>query len=208
MSGEFALASKYENVIAAEPFLRPLLKLLSQLVTVLNQLCVALMQNMKFVDLFFLMTHTQNGSQPEVRAAPWLATPSCSVPRCRRGLSGLYSLLPRSLDENVHRLTPDDVNRVNKLTLFIDSLEFCNAVAQVAHPSIRRHLLDLLYQGFLVPVLGPALLQTKGGSLQSGRGEQAAATAYCELVLRCATPDGLLRQVLRYLLTFRSSRCP
>ncbi|XP_050679290.1 FHIP family protein AGAP011705 isoform X2 [Leptidea sinapis] len=231
------------QVIAAEPFLRPLLKLLSgfrnelppvnvecQLVTVLNQLCVALMQNMKFVDLFFLMTHTQNGSQPEFLIGRLLLSSvhregscgslardafllcakmsarcdllaSCllegnACPILATGLSGLYSLLPRSLDENVHRLTPDDVNRVNKLTLFIDSLEFCNAVAQVAHPSIRRHLLDLLYQGFLVPVLGPALLQ-------SGRGEQAAATAYCELVLRCATPDGLLRQVLRYLLTCR-----
>lgn len=47
------------------------------------------------------------------------------------GLSGLYSLLPRYLNEKIHRLTPDDVNHVHKLTLFIDSLEFCNAVAQV-----------------------------------------------------------------------------
>ncbi|XP_063832443.1 FHIP family protein GH13096 isoform X1 [Ostrinia nubilalis] len=244
------LVSHYSTqVIAAEPFLRPLLKLLSgfrnelpppnlenQLVTVLNQLCVALMQNMKFLDLFFLTTHTQNGSQAEFIIVRLLltsvhregATGSAArdalllcanmSSRCTQladymlagntcpvlatGLSGLYSLLPRTLGEKVHRLTPDDVNKVNKLTLFIDSLEFCNAVAQVAHPSIKKHLLDLLYQGFLVPVLGPALLQTKRGPLQSGATEQAAAMAYLELVLRCVTQRGLLRAVLHFLFTY------
>ncbi|XP_072933245.1 FHIP family protein AGAP011705-like isoform X2 [Epargyreus clarus] len=239
-----SLISHYSTqVIAAEPFLRPLLKLLSsfrnqlpppnlesQLVAVLNQLCVVLMQNMKFIDLFFLMTHTQNGSQAEfiigrlllssvhregatgsaardalllcakmsARCAPLahclLAGNACPV--LATGLSGLYSLLPRTLDDSIHRLTPDDVNQIHKLTLFVDSLEFCNAVAQVAHPSIKKHLLDLLYQGFLVPVLGPALLQ-------SGGGEQAAAAAYLELLLRCGERAGLLRAVLHFLFTYQ-----
>ncbi|XP_026332235.1 UPF0518 protein GF15501 isoform X3 [Hyposmocoma kahamanoa] len=241
-----SLISHYSSqVIAAEPFLRPLLKLLSgfrnellplnlenQLVSVLNQLCVALMQNMKFVDLFFLTTHAHNGSQAEfiiVRlllasvhrecgtgatardalllcakmssrcpqlAEYMLAGNTCVV--LATGLSGLYSHLPRSLDEKIHRLTPDDVNHVHKLTLFIDSLEFCNAVAQVAHPSIKKQLLDLLYQGFLVPVMGPALLQ----QWQSGAPEQAAAMAYLELVLRCATSSGLLKAVLHFLMQY------
>ncbi|CAH0760634.1 unnamed protein product [Diatraea saccharalis] len=244
------LISHYSTqIIAAEPFLRPLLKLLSgfrnelsspnlenQLVTVLNQLCVALMQNMKFLDLFFLTTHTQDGSQAEfiivrlllasvhregstgsaardalllcanmssrcTQLAEYMLTGN-TCPVLATGLSGLYSLLPRTLSEKVHRLTPDDVNNVNKLTLFIDSLEFCNAVAQVAHPSIKKHLLDLLYQGFLVPVMGPALLQTKGGPLQSGAGEQAAAMAYLELVLRCVTRRGLLKAVLHFLFVY------
>lgn len=244
------LISHYSNqVIAAEPFLRPLLKLLSgfrnelpppnlesQLVTVLNQLCVALMQNIKFLDLFFLTTHTQKGSQAEfiiVRlllssvhregstgsaardalllcakmsarcpqlAEFMLAGNTCPV--LATGLSGLYSLLPRTLNDQVYRLTPDDVNHVHKLTLFIDSLEFCNAVAQVAHPSIKKHLLDLLYQGFLVPVMGPALLQTKGATLQSGAAEQAAGMAYLELLLRCVTRRGLLRAVLHFLFVY------
>ena len=30
---------------------------------------------------------------------------------------------------------------------------------QVAHPSVREHLLALIYMGFLVPVMGPALTQ-------------------------------------------------
>ncbi|CAK1545484.1 unnamed protein product [Leptosia nina] len=230
------------QVIAAEPFLRPLLKLLSgfrdqlpppnlesQLVAVLNQLCITLMQNMKFVDLFFLTTHTQNGSVPEFVIGQLLLSSvhregSCgsvardafllcakmsaiseqlaecllagnACPILATGLSGLYSLLPRTLGEGIQRLTPDDVNKVHKLTLFIDSLEFCNAVAQVAHPTIRSQLLDLLLQGFLVPVMGPALLQ-------SGAGEQAAATAYFELLIRCITPGGVMRVVLQFLFTF------
>ena len=78
------------------------------------------------------------------------------------GLSGLYSVLPRKLQietDDWHRLTPDDVNEIPELTQLMDSLEFCNAVAQVAHPSIQKQLLEFLYQGFLVPVMGPALLQ-------------------------------------------------
>ncbi|XP_063896834.1 FHIP family protein GF15501 isoform X1 [Helicoverpa armigera] len=244
------LISHYSaQVIAAEPFLRPLLKLLSgfrnelpppnlesQLVSVLNQLCVALMQNMKFLDLFFLTTHTHKGSQAEfiiVRLllasvhregstgsaardalllcakmsarCPQLADFMLSGNTCpvlATGLSGLYSLLPRTLNDKIYRLTPDDVNHVHKLTLFIDSLEFCNAVAQVAHPSIKKHLLDLLYQGFLVPVMGPALLQTKAPRLQSGAAEQAAAMAYLELLLRCVSRAGLLRAVLHFLVVY------
>lgn len=235
------LVNHYSSqVIAAEPFLRPLLKLLqgfrnqippanleSQLVAVLNQLCVVLMQNMRFIDLFFLMTETKNGSQAEfiigrlllssvhregsagsvardafllcakmsAKCPPLahclLAGNACPI--LATGLSGLYSLLPRSL--SVARLAPDDVNRVHKLTLFIDSLEFCNAVAQVAHPSIRKHLLDLLYQGFLVPVMGPALLQNECI-------EQATAMAYLELLLRCVTSGGLLKVILHFLFNY------
>ncbi|XP_041983152.1 FHIP family protein CG3558 isoform X2 [Aricia agestis] len=237
------LISHYSSqVIAAEPFLRPLLKLLSgfrnlnppnlenQLVTLLNQLCVVLMQNMKFIDLFFLMVQTANGSQAEfiigrlllacvhrsgaagaaardalllcakmsARCAP-LARCLITGDACHilaPGLSGLYSVLPRTLPDDVHRLAPDDVNRVHKLTLFVDSLEFCNAVAEVAHPSIKKHLIDLLCQGFLVPVLGPALLQ-------SGVAEQAAATAYLELFIRCCGQRGLLRTFLHFIFTYQ-----
>lgn len=78
------------------------------------------------------------------------------------GLGGLYSVLPRKIvveTEDWHRLTPDDVNEMPELTMFMNSLEFCNAVVQVAHPIVKAQMLDLLYQGFLIPVMGPALLQ-------------------------------------------------
>ena len=78
------------------------------------------------------------------------------------GLSGLYSALPRILDiesEDWHRLTVDDINDIPALTHLMNSLEFCNAVAQVVHPLVQKQLLEFLYRGFLVPVIGPALLQ-------------------------------------------------
>lgn len=78
------------------------------------------------------------------------------------GLSGLYSLLPRKLDietDDWYQLTPDDVNDLPALTQLMNSLEFCNAVTQVAHPMVQKQLLEFLYQGFLIPVMGPALLQ-------------------------------------------------
>lgn len=77
-------------------------------------------------------------------------------------MSGLYSLLPRKLNietDDWHQLTPDDVNDLPALTQLMNSLEFCNAVTQVAHPMVQKQLLEFLYQGFLIPVIGPALLQ-------------------------------------------------
>lgn len=41
----------------------------------------------------------------------------------------------------------------------MNSLEFCNAVAQVAHPKIKEQLHEFLYRGFLIPVMGSTLLQ-------------------------------------------------
>ena len=81
------------------------------------------------------------------------------------GLSGLYSALPRRLfpwcesSPAWHRISSDDLREMPELALFLSSLQFCDAVLQVAHPSVRQHLLALIYMGFLVPVLGPALTQ-------------------------------------------------
>lgn len=77
------------------------------------------------------------------------------------GLSGLYSALPRKLEiesPDWHRLTTDDINDIPELSQFINSLEFCNAVAKIAHPAVQKVLHEYLYHGFLVPVMGPALL--------------------------------------------------
>ncbi|XP_066248369.1 FHIP family protein AGAP011705 [Euwallacea similis] len=113
------------------------------------------------------------------------------------GLSGLYSVLPNTIDDigvpDWHRFTPDDVNEINGLLYFVTSLEFSNAIAQVAHPSIRKQLQEFLYRGFLIPVLGEALLQN---NIQ----EQVAATAYLELIIRTVAEPGLLHAVLQFLI--------
>lgn len=48
----------------------------------------------------------------------------------------------------------------------MNSLEFCNAVVQVAHPLVRSQLLDYLHNGFLVPVVGPALHKVGDANLE------------------------------------------
>ena len=50
------------------------------------------------------------------------------------GLSGLYSSLPRKItppSEDWYALTEDDCHRIVDLQMFLNSLEFCNAVVQV-----------------------------------------------------------------------------
>lgn len=101
-------------------------------------------------------------SQKNSNIGTYIANHSSMSPVLVTGLGGLYSSLPNSIDiQSIDwfRITADDVNEMPELTLFMNSLEFCNAVVQVAHPLIRDQLLDFLYQGFLVPVLGPAILQ-------------------------------------------------
>lgn len=101
-------------------------------------------------------------SQKNSNVGKYIATYSSICPVLVTGLGGLYSRLPNQIDiksVDWYRITTDDVTEMPELTLFMNSLEFCNAVVQVAHTAIRQQLLDFLYQGFLVPVLGPAILQ-------------------------------------------------
>ncbi|XP_021334254.1 FHF complex subunit HOOK-interacting protein 1B isoform X3 [Danio rerio] len=112
------------------------------------------------------------------------------------GLSGLYSSLPRKIEvrgDDWHALRREDWIGVSSLVLFMNSLEFCNAVVQVAHPLVRCQLLDYLHNGFLVPVMGPALHK-------SSVDEMIASTAYLDLFLRCITETSLLKTFLRFIL--------
>ncbi|KAB7498836.1 hypothetical protein Anas_06168 [Armadillidium nasatum] len=113
------------------------------------------------------------------------------------GLSGLYSMLPRSLSiktEGWYRISSDDVASIPALFMFANSLGFCNAIVQIAHPSIQRQLIDYLYQGFLVTVVGPALIQNV---LE----EVVAAIAYVEFFLQSVTEEKLQRAFLALLLS-------
>ncbi|KAG7203737.1 hypothetical protein KM043_013764 [Ampulex compressa] len=242
------LISHSGALLAHEPVTRPLLRLLEEcandimptdvekkLVVLLNQLCVALMQNMALLDLFFHPTATEKNkfiiftllikhahregsigqqardamllcmslSKKNDEVGMYIADHSNICPVLATGLGALYSLLPRKLEietDDWHRLTPDDVNDLPPLTHLMNSLEFCNAVAQVAHPLVQKQLLEFLYQGFLIPVMGPALLQTTVDEL-------VAATAYFDLFLRSVTEPGLLRSLVRFLLEDNYDEC-
>ncbi|XP_050081145.1 FHIP family protein AGAP011705 [Anopheles maculipalpis] len=144
-------------------------------------------------------------SQKNSNVGTYIATYSSICPVLVTGLGGLYSRLPNQIEIKTvdwYRITTDDVTEMPELTLFMNSLEFCNAVVQVAHTMIRQQLLDFLYQGFLVPVLGPAILQTfKGqGQFQTNVESQVSAMAYFDLIVRSITEPGLIQLVIRFLL--------
>ncbi|KAM4608579.1 FHF complex subunit HOOK-interacting protein 1B [Polymixia lowei] len=131
--------------------------------------------------------------------AQYIAENSYFCPVLATGLSALYSSLPRKIEvrgDDWHALRREDWMGVSSLVLFMNSLEFCNAVVQVAHPLVRSQLLDYLHNGFLVPVMGPALHK-------SSVDEMIASTAYLDLFLRSVTETALLKTFLRFILLHR-----
>lgn len=131
--------------------------------------------------------------------ARYIAENSYFCPVLATGLSALYSSLPRKIEvrgDDWHALRPEDWMGVSSLVLFMNSLEFCNAVVQVSHPLVRSQLLDYLHNGFLVPVMGPALHK-------SSVDEMIASTAYLDLFLRSVSETSLLRTFLRFILLHR-----
>uniref|UniRef100_A0A8B9F790 Family with sequence similarity 160 member A1 n=1 Tax=Amazona collaria TaxID=241587 RepID=A0A8B9F790_9PSIT len=115
------------------------------------------------------------------------------------GLSGLYSSLPTKLEENGeewHCLLKDDWLLSPALVQFMNSLEFCNAVIQVAHPLIRNQLVNYIYNGFLVPVMAPALHKLTVEEVMT-------TTAYLDLFLRSVSEPALLKIFLRFILLHR-----
>ncbi|KAM9850677.1 FHF complex subunit HOOK-interacting protein 1B [Aulostomus maculatus] len=131
--------------------------------------------------------------------AHYISENSYFCPVLATGLSALYSSLPRKIEvrgDDWHALRREDWMGVSSLVLFMNSLEFCNAVVQVAHPLVRSQLLDYLHNGFLVPVIGPALHK-------SSVDEMIASTAYLDLFLRSVTETSLLKTFLRFILLHR-----
>ncbi|KAM3607469.1 uncharacterized protein V6R79_008305 [Siganus canaliculatus] len=131
--------------------------------------------------------------------ARYIAENSYFCPVLATGLSALYSSLPRKIEvrgDDWHALRREDWICVSSLVLFMNSFEFCNAVVQVAHPLVRSQLLDYLHNGFLVPVMGPALHK-------SSVDEMIASTAYLDLFLRSVSETSLLKTFLRFILLHR-----
>ncbi|XP_054643620.1 FHF complex subunit HOOK interacting protein 1B [Dunckerocampus dactyliophorus] len=131
--------------------------------------------------------------------AHYIAENSYFCPVLATGLSALYSSLPRKIEvrgDDWHALRREDWMSVSSLVLFMNSLEFCNAVVQVAHHLVRSQLLDYLHNGFLVPVMGPALHK-------SSVDEMIASTAYLDLFLRSVSETALLKTFLRFILLHR-----
>ncbi|XP_071197637.1 FHF complex subunit HOOK-interacting protein 1B-like [Salvelinus alpinus] len=147
-------------------------------------------------DALLLVMATSASNQGVAR---YIAENSYFCPVLATGLSALYSSLPRKIEvrgDDWHALRREDWMGVSSLVLFMNSLEFCNAVIQVAHPLVRRQLVDYVHNGFLVPVMGPALHK-------SSVDEMIASTAYLDLFLRSVTETSLLKTFLRFILMHR-----
>ncbi|XP_009465806.1 PREDICTED: FTS and Hook-interacting protein [Nipponia nippon] len=76
------------------------------------------------------------------------------------------------------------------------SLEEGPALARESEPCSREQLVDYVHNGFLVPVMGPALHKT---SIE----EMIASTAYLDLFLRSVSETALLKTFLRFVLLHR-----
>nr|XP_014030121.1 unnamed protein product [Salmo salar] len=119
-------------------------------------------------DALLLVMATSASNQGVAR---YIAENSYFCPVLATGLSALYSSLPRKIEvrgDDWHALRREDWMGVSSLVLFMNSLEFCNAVIQVAHPLVRSQLVDYVHNGFLVPVMGPALHKVGGRHSQDG----------------------------------------
>ncbi|TMS23106.1 Protein FAM160A1 [Larimichthys crocea] len=130
------------------------------------------------------------------RVAKHVAENTFFCPVLATGLSGLYSSLPTKLEvpnEEWHCLHKEDWLQMPSLVQFLNSLEFCNAVIQVAHSDIRNQLVAYIYNGFLVPVLAPALHKL---TLE----EVMTTTAYLDLFLRSVSEPALLQTFLSFIL--------
>ncbi|KAM9382088.1 FHF complex subunit HOOK-interacting protein 1A [Phaethornis superciliosus] len=145
--------------------------------------------------LLFIMSLSAENSV----VANHIAENTYFCPVLATGLSGLYSSLPTKLEEKGeewHCLLKDDWLLSPALVQFMNSLEFCNAVIQVAHPLIRNQLVNYIYNGFLVPVMAPALHKVTVE-------EVMATTAYLDLFLRSVSEPALLKIFLRFILLHR-----
>ncbi|XP_041634808.1 protein FAM160A1-like [Cheilinus undulatus] len=135
-------------------------------------------------------------SASDSRVAQHIAENTYFCPVLATGLSGLYSSLPARLQvysEDWHCLDQADWQQVPALVHFLHSLDFCSAVTKVAHPSIRAQLLDYIYNGFLVPVMAPALHKLTVEEVMT-------TTAYLDLFLRSISEPALLQTFLSFIL--------
>ncbi|KAI6229392.1 hypothetical protein M3Y95_00526300 [Aphelenchoides besseyi] len=137
-------------------------------------------------DLDFVAKHVSDDSN----FCPVLAT----------GLSGCYSQLPgficealRLRDDEFHKIYLNrSMDTVPELCDFYSSLLFCNAVVQASHRRVACQIVKYFYDGFLVEVVKPSLLQSDPDKLVS-------RIAYFHLCLETITEPAMVHTMLKLL---------
>ncbi|MBN3298259.1 F16A2 protein, partial [Amia calva] len=215
---EMLIGQSQQPLLQHKPVLQPLLSLLSTEPSILELLFRAASQqgptNLLIFSLLVPFIHRDGAIGQQARdalllvmatsadsqaVAQYIAENSYFCPVLATGLSALYSSLPRKIEvrgDDWHALRREDWIGVASLVLFMNSLEFCNAVIQVSHPLVKSQLVDYVHNGFLVPVMGPALHK-------SSVEEMIASTAYLDLFLRSISETALLKTFLRFILLHR-----
>ncbi|KAK1890092.1 Protein FAM160A1 [Dissostichus eleginoides] len=218
---QMLLSQARQPLLHHKPVLRPLMMLLAscsganaegggvveaELVLLLHQLCVSLVKDPSVLELFFHTSEDQGAAnfllqgsvgQQARDALLLIMTLSNTEQRVARHIAQNTYFCPGEwlhvYSEDWHCLDQEDWQQVPALVHFLHSLEFCSAVTKVSHPSIRSQLLGYIYNGFLVPVLAPALHKV---SVE----EVMTTTAYLDLFLRSVSDPALLHSFLSFIL--------
>ncbi|KAI6233765.1 hypothetical protein M3Y99_00867200 [Aphelenchoides fujianensis] len=132
--------------------------------------------------------------------AKHVADDSNFCPVLATGLSGCYSQLPgficealRARDDEFHKIYVNrTMDSVPELYDFYNSLLFCNAVVQASHRRVACQIVKFFYDGFLVEVVKPSLLQSDPDKLVS-------RIAYFHLCLETITEPAMVHTMLKLL---------
>ncbi|KAG7233373.1 hypothetical protein INR49_007102 [Caranx melampygus] len=204
---QMLLSQAKQPLLHHKPVLRPLMMLLAscagpgtdsggvveaELVLLLNQLCVALVKDPSVLELFFHTSEDQG-------AANFLLF-SLLIPYThRQGSVGQQARDALLLIMSLSASEPRVAHHIGENTYFcpvysedwhcLDQADW----QQVAHPSIRAQLLSYIYNGFLVPVLAPALHKLTVEEVMT-------TTAYLDLFLRSISEPALLQTFLSFIL--------
>uniref|UniRef100_A0A3B4CSC8 FHF complex subunit HOOK-interacting protein C-terminal domain-containing protein n=1 Tax=Pygocentrus nattereri TaxID=42514 RepID=A0A3B4CSC8_PYGNA len=194
----------------------------TELVLLLNQLCCVLSKDPSVLELFFHTSEDQGAANFLIFSLliPFIHREGAVGQQARDALLLIMALsaenhvVAKHISENTYfcpvsaawfclvLCRPAMLSRqswekgwqqVPALIQFLNSLEFCNAVA---HPSIRDQLVGYICNGFLVPVLAPALHKLTVEEVMT-------TTAYLDLFLRSVTEPALLHTFLSFILLHR-----
>ncbi|KTF85533.1 hypothetical protein cypCar_00030835 [Cyprinus carpio] len=192
---EMLIGQAKQPLLHHKPVLKPLMMLLSscsgspsgpsssavetELVLLLNQLCCVLAKDPSVLELFFHTSEDQG-------AANFLIF-SLLIPFIHR--EGSVGQQARDALLLIMALSAENQVVAKHIA---ENTYFC----PVAHPSIRDQLVGYIHNGFLVPVLAPALHKL---TLE----EVMTTTAYLDLFIRSVSEPALLHTLLSFILLHR-----
>ncbi|KFQ99467.1 FTS and Hook-interacting protein, partial [Nipponia nippon] len=211
---EMLISQARQPLLRHKPVLTPLLRLLSlcaeptsaplenSLVLLLNQLCVSVAKEPSILELFF-HSHTDQGPANLIIFSlliPFIHHEGVLGQQARDAL-----LLIMAMSASNHAVAKSITDNSYFCPVWLGVSRHDGPLpAAVQGPGrspgavlpLQGRLVDYVHNGFLVPVMGPALHKT---SIE----EMIASTAYLDLFLRSVSETALLKTFLRFVLLHR-----